>query len=354
MSARDPEPRGPDEAATAALEEAAALAFGVLKVVMALLLALFLASGAFTVASHEAAFRRRLGVLDPEPLHPGLNWGWPVIDEDVRVDRRPEVHVVRTFDLARGAEDLGRERPVREGGLDPRRDGYLLTGDANLLHVTLAAQVAPQAPLHRALVAAVDPDALVEVLLERAATRVAASRPVQPLLGAGKEDFQHATRRALQDALDDPALDAGLAALGVEARDLAPAPQVRDAFDEVDRAAQEADRLRSQAQAAASRIESGAQVEAARIVARARGEGAALVADARADARRLEALRAQATTPAARSALERRLLAEALTRAFGGVGETFLVGDGELRLRLERDASSARAAATREALEGGQ
>ncbi len=334
-----------EELGTVALEEAVGLAFGLLKGIMVVLVALFLASGLFTVSSHEVAFVRRLGVLDETPRQPGLHWGWPVVDEPVQVERRTTSRTLDTFDLAR--EGLELEGPKRQGGLDPRRDGYLLTGDANLLHTTLAARVVPQAPFHRTLTTAADPAALLDVLLEDAVVEVAAGRSVQALL-TGRSAFREAVKRTLQRSLDEA--EAGLEVQGIDGeRDLAPAPPVRAAFDEVAQASQQADRLLSEAQAAASRIESRAHGEAARIVARARADAAEHLATAAADAKRLVALAKRD-----RRALREQMLAEALGEALREGGEVFLVGEGELRIRLERDASAARADAAREALGGGR
>lgn len=337
-----PAPRRDDTAASA-LEDAVGLAFQVLKLVMVLLVVAFVGSGLFTVAPHERAFVVRLGQLDPTPREPGAHLAWPVVDEVIRVDvGRAARHVTDAFDLARRPRDLAAEaqggRITRGGGVDPAREGYLVTGDANLVHATLAARVIVTSPL-RSLVTFEDGAAAIQALLERAAVHTAAGREVDDLLGAGKGGFMEALRRDLQDALD--ALDAGLTVQGIELeRDLVPPPQARDAFEAVSAAAQDRDRLRSEALAVASKIRGEAISAEARIRSEARTRAGRIVADARSDvAVFLAQLEERRRDPVGH---ENRRVATLLADALGRIEETFLVGPGPLRLRLERDVRARR------------
>lgn len=344
MSDGAPQRPGRDDTAAGALEDAVGLAFQVLKVVMVLLTVAFLGSGMFTVAPHEVAFIVRLGRIDDAPLGPGAHLAWPVIDEVVRVDvGRSARHVSDVFDLARSQRDLAAEaqggRPARKGGVDPAREGYLVTGDANLVHATLAARVVVSGPL-RSLLTFEDGQAAVQALLERAAVHAAAGRPVDALLGAGKGDFVDDLRRRLQASLDD--LDAGLTVQGIDLeRDVTPPPQVRDAFEAVQAAAQDRDRLRSEALAAAARARGEAVTAEARIRSEARTRAERIRGDAQADAAVFEAqLLERRRDPIG---YENRRLATMLAEALGGVEEAFLVGDqGPLRLRIERDVRARR------------
>lgn len=337
-----PPPR--DDAAVGALEDAVGLAFQVLKVVMVLLTVAFLGSGMFTVAPHEVAFVVRLGRFDPEPRGPGAHLAWPIVDEVVRVDvGRSARFVTDAFDLARTERDLAAEaqgaRVVRRGGVDPAREGYLVTGDANLVHATLAARVVVSGPL-RSLLAFQDGEAAVQALLERAAVHAAAERHVDALLGAGKGDFLEDLRRRLQDALDE--LDAGLTVQGIDLeRDVTAPPQVREAFEAVQAAAQDRDRLRSEALAAASRARGEAVTAEARIRSEARTRAERIRGDAQADAAVFEAqLLERRRDPIG---YENRRLATMLAEALGSVEEVFLVGEeGPLRLRIERDVRARR------------
>lgn len=328
-----------------ALEEAVGLAFRVLKGIMLLLALLFLGSGFFTLESHQVGYVRRLGKLDRERLAPGIHWRWPVIDDAVRVDTRPRTIRLDSFDLYRSKRELqaGTE-PKRRGGLDPARDGYLLTGDANIVHVTLETRIARRAPYAAADLKLVDVDAVTAVLLERAAVQTASYREVESLIRAGKSSFLDGVKAELQASLDG--LEAGLEVQGLElARDLRPSPQTKQAFDRVAQAGQEADGMRAAAERTADQTRNQALVEAARIVRDATSRGVEIVSDAAADRRRFDALLPTLAKGglARRRRLEDRLLAEALDGALGKVGEVFLVSDeGPLRIRLERDVTKVR------------
>lgn len=337
----------PDEgdAASAALDEAVGLAFRVLKGVMLVLLALVALSGVFTVGPSEVAFVRRLGKLDPEPRKPGGHAALPFLDTVLRVDLRTRRVSSRAFDLYRSEQELleGKVGP-REGGLDPTRDGYLVSGDSNLAHLALSARVRAGASV-RELLVAVDWEPLVRSLLERAVVQAAAQRRADQILGAGKADFVQDVQRRLEDALRR--LDAGLTVEGIDLeQDLVP-PQVRGAFEGVIRAGQERDRLRAEAESLAARLEGEAATQAARVESGAAAESKTIAARAAADEAAFRAYLEQWRRDP--QALKERLLATALARALRDVDEVFLVGEGELRLHLQRDTSSRRAAVEAEA-----
>jgi membrane protease subunit HflK len=331
-------PADEGDAASAALDEAVGLAFRVLKGVMLVLLGLVALSGVFTVGPNEVAFVRRLGRLDPEARQPGGHLALPFLDAVLRVDLRTRKVATAAFDLRRTDQELlDGKVGSREGGLDPTRDGYLVSGDANLAHLALSARVRASASV-RELLVAVDWAPLVQVLLERAVVAAAAQRTADRLLGAGKAEFAQDVQRRLQDALDG--LDAGLTVEGIDLeQDLVP-PQVRDAFEGVIRAAQERDRLRAEAESQAARVEGEAATEAARIESGAAAEAKRVAARAQADEAAFRAYLEQWRRDPL--ALRERLVATTLARALGGVEEVFLVGEGELCVRLRRDTTSRR------------
>ncbi|MCA8926062.1 MAG: hypothetical protein KDD82_29920 [Planctomycetes bacterium] len=322
-------------AASTALDEAVGLAFRLLQGSIVVLVLVFLASGVATVAPHEVAFVRRLGSLGDEPLEPGGHPTFPLLDEVVRVDLRPRRVISGRFDIRRRAGELldGTLEADPQAGLDPAREGYLLSGDTNAVHVTLAARVTPEHP-RQALLAARDPDALVRLLLERATVLSAAEQRVDLLLGGGKGDFSAAITDELQTSLRK--IQSGLAVQAVEfERDLTPPRQVKSAFDAVTDAAQTREQLRLEAERYAAQRDGEARSDAARIRARA-GADASRIKD-RAAATAKVFLNYLAAWRANPRALKDRLLAEVLTEALNDVEEAFVVSKGELRLRLRRD-----------------
>jgi membrane protease subunit HflK len=136
-----PTPEAQEEAGSQALAQALRSSFAIVKVIMIGLVALFLFSGFFTVGPQEKAiifrFGKPVGGPEGELLNPGPHWAFPKpIDEVVRIP----VGQVQTVNSTIGwyattpaAEAAGTEPPPGES-LEPVRDGYLITGDENIIH----------------------------------------------------------------------------------------------------------------------------------------------------------------------------------------------------------------------------
>ena len=112
------------DAAAKSLSEALRMAFGILKVIMIVLVALFMLSGFEKVGSDEEAIVLRFGKIH-RLLDSGLHWVFPYpIDEIVKIPVGSEV----TIALDSFWYDQANKRPVRpEQPLSPIRDGYCIT-----------------------------------------------------------------------------------------------------------------------------------------------------------------------------------------------------------------------------------
>ena len=242
--------------------------------------------------------------------------------------------MLETFDVERTPEEVlaGRLEP-RQGGLDPGRDGYVLSGDANVLHLALVSRVGVSEPLSW-LISVRDTEELTQVLLERAVVQAAAHRTVEELLGMSKAEFTAEARRTLQGSFDT--LEVGLEVTGLDLeQDLVPPGQARLAFEQVVQATQKSDQLRAKAEREAANAEGRAHTESARVAGEAAARAARLASEAEATARVVESLREQ--WERAPRELEQRLLVRALGEALPKVEEVFLLPEGELRVRLKRD-----------------
>jgi membrane protease subunit HflK len=142
-AAPQPPPEAPiEDASTQALSEALKSSFVVVRVVMFGLIALFFASGIFTVGPQEVAikllFGAPTGVGEAALLKPGLHWSFPYpINEIVKVPKG-QVHTVVSsvgwFPITKEQEIAGQEPPAGPS-LNPAVDGYTLTADGNIMHV---------------------------------------------------------------------------------------------------------------------------------------------------------------------------------------------------------------------------
>jgi membrane protease subunit HflK len=127
------------DAAGKSLAEALRNSFIILKLIMAVLIILFFASGVFRVQPNEQALVLRLGKIrgigQARMLGPGLHWAFPEpIDEFVRiVTKKKQTVSIDSFWYFERPEDILRGRkPLRRGALNPLRDGYCLTRNDNV------------------------------------------------------------------------------------------------------------------------------------------------------------------------------------------------------------------------------
>jgi len=124
------------DTASRSLSEALRISFVILKVIMIILIAAFLASGFETVGSDEQAIVLRFGKIrgagEDRLLDPGAHWILPYpIDEIVKIPVKTKVNLaINSFWYFQTREDMLSEAPprVRPGmGLRPLLDGYCLT-----------------------------------------------------------------------------------------------------------------------------------------------------------------------------------------------------------------------------------
>lgn len=145
------------DAANASLARALAVSFTVLRWVMVLLIAIFLASGFFTVAPDEVAVRTRFGQIIPGPegevLYPegGPYFRWPApVGQVYRIPTVPRLLRIDESFVFRAARGRQSTRPLIELSqgprLDPEYDGALLTGDQSIVHARyeVSYQVRPE------------------------------------------------------------------------------------------------------------------------------------------------------------------------------------------------------------------
>lgn len=257
----------PDPGAEA-LSDALCLTFRLLRVILALVLVAYLASGVFIVPQHERAFvlrfGRPVGVGADRVKGPGLHWNWPrPFSEIVRVPTE-RVQSITSQRFWRERPAAFQDAPDEPAGLRPGSDGYALTGDANLLHHRWAVRFTVSDPF-RYRFGHVAPEQTLLDELDRTVIRVSAQFPIDRALRTDIAGFREAVESALRARVDT--LDLGIRVQGVDLLGIAPPVPVAPAFDMVTQSAQQRDQLVSDARAAAVRIQNEADAEADRIIA---------------------------------------------------------------------------------------
>src|SRR6267143_5967810 len=137
-----PLPETADDAGSQALADALRSSFAIIRVVMVALVLLFLGSGFFTVGSQEKAvilrFGKPVGAGAQALLGSGAHWAFPYpVDEVVKIPVNQLQSVSSTigwFATTAAAEASGNEPPPGPS-LNPGLDGYVVTGDENIIHV---------------------------------------------------------------------------------------------------------------------------------------------------------------------------------------------------------------------------
>src|ERR1051325_6256985 len=134
-------PDMPVDAGSQALSEALRSSFGIVRILMAVLFAVFLASGVFKVGPDEKAIKLRmgrvLGVGQKALLEPGLHWSCPYPLEQYRkvsVSGFKKVRSTVGWYATTEAQELAGTEPMAGGTLNPAVDGYALTADNNIIH----------------------------------------------------------------------------------------------------------------------------------------------------------------------------------------------------------------------------
>ncbi len=246
-----------------------------------LLALLYLTSGFTRVAPHENAIVLRFGKLQPNIHSPGFLFAWPFpIDEVVRVPVRSALEL--------RLDAWGSPGDAAQGvtTLHPVRNGYTLTGDANIVHTRLTVRYQIVDPV-AAVFSASEPEPLLEAILYQSVTSVLAHTGVDAALTSERDLMRQEIQRLAQEELNR--LGMGIQLVAVEFRELLPARAVIPAFQEVVSAQVEARTISQQAEsyraeqlpaaeAEAYRVRQEAMAEAGNLVARANGEASSFLA----------------------------------------------------------------------------
>lgn len=277
-----------EDAGTQALSEALASSFKLVKVIMILLVVVFLGSGIREVGSHERAiklqFGKPVGVGEAALLESGWHWAWPYpVNEIVKIPIG-QVQEVRStvgyYGITREQELQGVEPPMMRS-LDPVWNGYLLTGDGNIMHSRATLRYRITDPIRYSF-HFTHASNIVQNCLNNALQWSAGQFNVDDAVRKDVTGFKDSVRRHVSDLLI--AEDLGVAIENIEINSIPPR-QVKDAFDAVLGAENTRSKDISEAQARANGMIARAAGEAQAIVNMARTEADQQIQSVKADAR---------------------------------------------------------------------
>lgn len=260
---------------------------------IALLFAAYLFSGVTAVKADEVAIVLRFGRIVGEApsgrIHTsGLLWALPrPLDEVVRVPIG-RVHEVVITDLWRSPDRA--RRPLDSGearSIAPETEGYCLTGDRNIVQLSLLARYRVLDPVAYALLHE-EPHALLRDVVQSEVVRATGRSSIDAVLSEERKVLGNTVRIQSQAKLD--AVSSGLELIAVEIADFAPPVAVIPAFVDVNTAYIEGYRTYVDAQRYRETELPKAESDRDQMLAEARIYAANLLADARGDAQAFEAL----------------------------------------------------------------
>jgi len=333
------------ELGSQALAGALQSSFRLLQLAMLAMLVYILFTGVYIVKQDEVALVLRLGKVVGSKAdrirHPGLHFGFPYpIDEVIRVPVQrvltisSDTHWYKLTDEEKALVAAGKNPGPGPRFLRPLIDGYMLTGDANILHSKWELRYRIVDPVRYAL--DFSPETIKKLLrdaLDNAVLIVCARYQTDAAQRTEVNAFREDVQEELAKILVEENLGCSVERVDSE---IVPPRQVKAAFDAVIAAEQEGSRLQEEAKAYAFRVENEALANASRIVAEAEARSVREVQQTEADAKAFNKL-----LPRYRRSpdvVRKTLWLDTLTRVLDNVDEKLICRDGdELRIQLGRD-----------------
>lgn len=244
---RTPPPEAAEDSSSRALAEALRSSFAVVKFVMWVLVLVFLCSGFFMVKPQEKAIILRFGKPVGEGqralLGPGLHWSFPYpIDEVVRIP----ISEIQTTTSTIGwynvtpQQELSGTIPPPGPSLNPALDGYLITGDANIIHSRVTLYYKIDDPIQYVF-GFVNASNAVQNALNNALLYTTAHYKVDDVLYRDVARFQEDIERRVTELIAQEHL--GVSVDHCEVMDRIPPRQVKAAFDRVTTAREDRNKL---------------------------------------------------------------------------------------------------------------
>ncbi len=243
-------------------------------ILAAVILVFWGVSGFYRVQPDEEGVELLFGKY-VKTTQPGLNYWFPApIGEVIR----PKVTQTNQETIGfRGSGSNVREMPA---------ESHVLAGDQNIVDI----QFVVQWRIHDAgefLFNLRDPQGTVKVAAESALREVVGRNPLQATMTNQRDQIAQQSRELLQQIMDG--YKAGVTILDLRIQKADPPKEVIDAFNDVQRAKQDEERLRNEALAYRNDIVPRAKGEAARMVQNATAEKEKLVKEAEGEAARFTA-----------------------------------------------------------------
>jgi membrane protease subunit HflK len=277
--------------------------------------------GLYQIDEQERGVVLRFGAVQDDVVMPGLHWNPPIIDRVVKVN----VTKVQSHE----------------------HKALMLTEDENIVDVSLTVQWVARDAKDFVLQVR-NPEVSLEHATESALRHVVGSSGMDQVITDGREAVALEVQERLQAYLDR--YQTGILVSKVNIDESAPPNQVRDAFDDVQKAKEDEQRVINEANAVAESVVPRARGEAQKQIERANAYRDQVIARAEGEAERFEKLLAE--YQAAEQVTRDRLYIDAMESVLGATSKVLVEvpgGNNLLYLPLDRLAQGSVAADPRRA-----
>ncbi len=247
-----------------------------LTIVLLAAFVIWMMTGLYRVQPDQQGVVLRFGKFTEKTL-PGLNWHLPY---PIETAETPSVENIQAIDI--GFRSVGGER-TRAQKRNVAEESLMVTGDQNIIDIDFTVQwkISDAADF---LFNIRNQEATVKIVAESAMREIIGRTDIQPALTDARQDIELKARSLLQGVLDE--YGAGIEITQVQLQDVHPPDPVIDAFDDVQRARQDLDRLRNEADAYRNDILPRSRGEAQRLIQEAEGYRERLENEAEGEAQR--------------------------------------------------------------------
>lgn len=241
-----------------------------------LVVLVWLASGFYIVDAPQRGVVLRFGKY-VETTDPGPRWHlpWPIESAEV-------VNVTGNRSVEIGYRNNVKSKVLKES--------LMITDDENIIDIQFAVQYSLKDP-EDYLFNTRDPDASVMQVAESAIREVVGKSKMDFLLYEGKEEVTTSVRKLMQEILDR--YKSGIEINRVTMQDAQAPEQVLAAFDDVNKASQDRERQKNEAQAYANDVIPKARGTASRLQQEAEGYRQSVIANAEGEAARFRQIVAE-------------------------------------------------------------
>ncbi len=237
--------------------------------------------GLYQLQPGEAAVILRLGAYDRTVLEPGLNWHFPPPFEFREIVKVGEISR-EEFGVSAVAGEAPEGRALLEAAMQTREN--------NIVHLGFVVQYRVK-DAFAALYRIAHPKQVLRDAAQAAVRGVVGRMTIEGVLSEQRGDVEVEALAELQETLDH--YGAGLTVIAVQLQEVQPPAQVREAFDDVIAAAQDASRAVNEAEGYRNELIPRARAEAVELQEAARAYRESTVVEAEGASQRFTALAAE-------------------------------------------------------------